>query len=129
MRLLVKKRGEITVFDISKIDKNFEVKSQIDKEDIKFYKIDEVPFKVYGVFKENGKYRRMPESAARKVSEGVYALHTNTAGGRVRFVTDSLYISINAVMDDLGKMSHFPLYDFGECRGACSEPQFSSQIS
>ncbi len=97
------------MFDISKIDKNFEVKSQIDKKDIKFYKIDEAPFKVYGVFKENGKYRRMPEDAARKVSYGVYALHTNTAGGRVRFVTDSPYIAINAVMDDLGKMSHFPL--------------------
>ncbi len=97
------------MFDISKIDENFEVKSQIDKKDIKFYKIDEAPFKVYGIFKENGKYRRMPEDAARKVSYGVYALSTNTAGGRVRFVTDSPYITINAVMDDLGKMSHFPL--------------------
>ena len=81
----------------------------MDKKDIKFYSIDHAPFKIYGVFKDNGKYRRMPEDVAQSVSEGVYTLHTHTAGGRVRFVTDSPYIVINARMDGLGKMSHFPL--------------------
>ena len=97
------------MFDISKVDNNFEIKTQIDKKDIKFYKIDEVPFKIYGVFRENGKYRRMPESVAKNVGEGVYTLHSNTAGGRVRFVTDSTYIAIHAKMDGLGKMPHFAL--------------------
>lgn len=97
------------MLDISKIDSNFIVETKIEKKDIKFYKIDEAPFKVYGVFKENGKYRRMPEDVARSVSEGVYILHSNTAGGRVRFVTDSSYIAIHAKMDYVGKMSHFAL--------------------
>ena len=93
--------------DISKIDKNFEVKSKIEKDDIKFYDVDESPFKVYGIFKENGKYRRMPENVAKKVNNGVKNLHANTAGGRVRFVTNSPYIAIHAEMDGLGKMPHF----------------------
>lgn len=97
------------MFDISKVDNNFEVETQIDKKDIKFLKIDEAPFKIYGVFKEKGKYRRMPDNIARKVGEGVYLLHTNTAGGRVRFTTDSPYIAIHAKMDGLGKMPHFAL--------------------
>lgn len=97
------------MFDISKVDGNFTIETKIDKKDIKFYKIDEVPFKLYGVFRENGKYRRMPESVAKSVSEGVYALHSNTAGGRVKFVTDSSYIAINVKMDGLGKMPHFAL--------------------
>ncbi len=97
------------MFDISKVDSNFKIKSQIDKKDIKFYKIDDYPFKIYGIFKEKGKYRRMPENIAREVSEGVYALHTNTAGGRVRFATDSPYIAIYTQMDGLGKMPHFAL--------------------
>ncbi len=97
------------MFDISKVDNNFEIETQIDKKDIKFFKIDEAPFKIYGVFKEKGKYRRMPDNIARKVSEGVYLLHTNTAGGRVRFTTDSPYIAIHAKMDGLGKMPHFAL--------------------
>jgi len=95
--------------DISKIDSNFAVVTKIEKEDIKFYNIDDEPFKIYGVFRENGKYRRMPENIAKKVSEGVYCLHTNTAGGRVRFVTDSPYIAIHTTMDGFGKMPHFAL--------------------
>ena len=97
------------MFDIAKVDKNFIIKTEIDKKDVKFYKIDEAPFKIYGVFRENGKYRRMPESVAKSVSEGVYALHANTAGGRVRFVTDSPYVAIYAQMDGLCKMPHFAL--------------------
>lgn len=93
--------------DISKIDKNFAIKTGIEKKDIKFYNADEKPFKIYGIFRENGRYRRMPESAAQKVSEGVFALHTNTAGGRVKFVTDSSYVAVFAKMDGLGKMPHF----------------------
>ena len=93
--------------DISKLDKNFEVKTSINRDDIKFYNADNSPFKIYGVFRENGKYRRMPESVAKTVSAGVYGLHANTAGGRVRFTTDSLYIAINTKMENIGKMPHF----------------------
>ncbi len=92
---------------IYEIDKNFEIKTNINKKDIKFYSIEEAPFKVFGIFKENGKYRRMPEETAKKVSENVYLLHTHTAGGRVKFITDSDYVAINAQMDGLQKMPHF----------------------
>lgn len=97
------------MFDISKIDSNFAIETKLDKEDIKFYNVEESPFKVYGVFKDDGKYRRLPETVAKSVSEGVYGLHADTAGGRVKFVTDSPYIAISAVMDGIAKMSHFPL--------------------
>lgn len=93
--------------DIAKADKNFEVKTKIDKDDIKFYSVEEEPFKVYGVFKENGKYRRIPEKLAVQVSDGVYQLHANTAGGRVKFKTNSTYVAIHVEMDGLGKMPHF----------------------
>lgn len=94
---------------ISNIDSNFKVETDLKKEDIKFYNSTEAPFQVYGVFMENGKYRRLPEKIAASVSEGVYALHTNTAGGRVRFKTDSQYVAVSAKMDYIGKMPHFPL--------------------
>ena len=92
--------------DISKIDKNFEVKTSIDKEGIKFYDVDEAPFKIYGVFRENGKYRRIPENVAKSVSEEVYVLHTNTSGGRVKFLTNSKYIAIKAEMDGISRSPH-----------------------
>lgn len=95
--------------DITSIDKNFIVKTDIEKDDIRFYNVDDEPFKVYGIFKENGKYRRMPGDVAKNITRGIDALHTNTAGGRVRFKTDSQYIAIHAKMDGLIKMSHFAL--------------------
>ncbi len=96
--------------DISKIDNNFSARCGVSsKADIRFYNVEEEPFKVYGVRKENGLFRRMPEDVAKKVSEGVYYLHTNTAGGRVRFRTDSPYIAIRAEMSCVGKMPHFAL--------------------
>lgn len=94
--------------DVSKIDKNFSVNTQIQREGLRFYNIEQQPFAVYGVQMDDGRYRRLPESVAKATSEGVLQLHTNTAGGRVRFVTDSPYIAISAKMDGLGKMPHFP---------------------
>ena len=95
--------------NISKVDRNFAVKTDIYKKDIQFYNSEEAPFKIYGIFKENGKFRRMPESVAKTVSEGVYILHTHTAGGRVRFVTDSAYIAINVKSDGMSRSPHNPL--------------------
>ncbi len=95
--------------DIASVDKNFAVPSGIQRNDIRFYDPLKAPVSVHGVFWEDGKYRRMPESVAATVSDGVYKLHTHTAGGRVRFVTDSPYIAIHAEMGSLGKMAHFAL--------------------
>ena len=95
--------------DISELDPNFAVKPAIEKSGMSFYSIDDEPFRIYGVFKENGCYRRMPESTARLVSDGVYSLSANAAGGRVRFKTDSEHISVIVKMNSIGKMPHFPL--------------------
>lgn len=95
--------------DISKIDKNFSVKTNIKRDGMVFHSAEESGFKVYGIFRENGRYTRMPEAAAKSVSDGVYALHGNSSGGRLRFKTDSPYVALSAVLekDNVGKMPHF----------------------
>lgn len=95
--------------DISKVDKNFIVDTKIDKADIKFYDVKEAPFKVYGVYHTGERFIRLPSEVAKKVSDGVYSLHSHAAGGRVRFKTDSPYIAIYAKIPYPGKMSHFAL--------------------
>lgn len=94
---------------ITDVDKNFKINSAIQKDDVEFFDIRNSPFKIYGVFHEGGKYRRLPQKVAAETNEGVEFLHKNTAGGRVRFATDSDYVAIYAVMSDLGKMPHFAL--------------------
>ena len=89
--------------DMAQIDRNFAVKSELGKDDIRFYNVEEEPFRVHGVFKENGQYRRMPREVAVEVSRGVLLLHMRTSGGRVRFRTDSAYIAIKAEMNVISR--------------------------
>ena len=107
--------------NIDKIDENFKIETKIEKEGIRFYDSSEAPFVCYGLIREGGIFRRMPAAVAERVSAGVNSLHTNTAGGRVRFRTDSPYIAIHVKCGWLSNFMHcarsglagFDLY-FGE---------------
>lgn len=97
---------------LEKIDKNFSIPKTIEKDDIVFYNVLSSPFKIHGLIvpkNENEILRRMDSDVAKKVSEGVDRLHTCTAGGRVRFITDSPYIAIRAAMSNIHKIPHMPL--------------------
>ena len=87
------------MIDITSLDTNMTVSGAIPseiKENFVFYNIDSSPFSIHGVFKENGHYVRMPSAVARTVSKRVYELNDCTAGGRIRFMTDSKRIAIHA---------------------------------
>lgn len=106
---MLKNKRRDTVKNISQIDRNFAIQTSLNQKNMKFYDIADKSFDIYGVFYENGVYRRIPKKIAEAVSEGVFNLHTNTAGGRVRFVTDSEYVAVKSYMIDIGKMPHFAL--------------------
>lgn len=94
---------------IEEIDSNFKVNPSIGKTDVKFYDVLEEPFAVYGVFFQDGQYRRLPEAVAKTVNDGVLELHHHTAGGRVRFRTDSTYVAMHMESPFFSRMSHFPI--------------------
>lgn len=95
--------------DIAEIDKNFKVETEIDRPNLHFYDAEMNPFRIYGLLRENDRFCRMPGAVAKEASEGVHTLHTNTAGGRVRFVTNSAYVAISAEMDGVSRGPHMPL--------------------
>ena len=97
------------VQDIGKIDKNFAIKSKIDKLDVVFYDAGNAPLRIYGVAFDGSCYRRLPESVAAAVSNRVHTLSGHTAGGRVRFATDSPYVAIRAAMPIISRMGHFSI--------------------
>lgn len=95
---------------IEQIDKNFAIPSDFEMEDMSFFDVLNKPFKIYGLMHDkDGCFMRMDEKTAKSVSEGVYALFRNTAGGRVRFRTNSNKIAISAQYNSIGRMSHFAL--------------------
>lgn len=96
----------MTEKDISSIDENFALEKEINKNGMNFYNVKNKPFKVFGVFAEDGDYCRIPKSVAKTVSEGVYTLNFHTAGGRVKFKTNSNKISVIAKQTHISKMPH-----------------------
>jgi len=96
--------------DLSQIDKNLAVNTAITETDIEWYDVREAPFEVCGVFYDNdeGAYLRFPRAVSKTVSPNVDALNFKTAGGRVRFKTDSDYIAIAVELPDSNRMAHMP---------------------
>lgn len=94
--------------NLEKIDKNFAVNTKLNERDIKFYNVKEKPFDLYG-FYDNKSFTRLPKDVAENTNEGVFALYTNTAGGRVRFSTDSKYIAIYVKYPSVERKPQMPL--------------------
>ena len=80
-------------------------------ENTEFYDVREGIFDLYGLLPpvEGEQFRRVPADVAEATSEGVAGLAKNTAGGRVRFITDSGYVAIHAELPDFWCMDHFAL--------------------
>lgn len=93
--------------DISQIDKNFKI-SAVNEPDAVFYNVKEDPFDLYGFYDPKGQdvFKRLPDHIAKATNPGVNGLYTNTAGGRVRFSTDSLYVIIRAIQPRFTEFGH-----------------------
>lgn len=95
---------------IEEIDKNLAVKTAIEKENICFYDCRSALFEINGLIipEGDGKFLRLPQDIADKTNQGVADLNPHTAGGRLRFKTDSSYIAINAKTTSMSRMPHMP---------------------
>ncbi len=97
---------------IQEIDRNFALKDYLKKENTTAHNVLSAPFSLHGLIPpqySGDVFHRLPLLTADSVSEGVKALYGNCAGGRVRFCTNSSYISVLAKMGTVGKMPHFAL--------------------
>lgn len=97
--------------EIETIDPNFKVTTTLNEPDLRYYDARKAPFQIYGLSdpRKGPVFKRMPDSVAASVSEGVKNLNASTTGGRVRFSTDSNYIAIKAVMPALTAFPHMTL--------------------
>ena len=97
--------------DLEKIDANFKVETAVGEKDVVFYDVKNAPFDLYGFYSphtEQG-FKRLPDEIGLSVNEGVSVLYLNSAGGRVRFCTDSQYIAIRAEMSRVYYRPHMTL--------------------
>lgn len=74
------------------------INGDLTEPDLVWLNADQDPFSLHGVFFDEaaGCYLRMPAETGEKTSPRVNKLNYNTAGGRLRFCTDSPVIAIAA---------------------------------
>lgn len=68
-------------------------------QDITFYNVRKAPFSIHGLYKpeDGGQFLRIPEEIAKNTNKHIAdGLYRNTAGGRVRFATDSDTLVVRA---------------------------------
>ena len=97
--------------NIQDVYKNFKVETKLEEKDIIFYDVKDKPFDLYGFYsaEKNDQFIRLPHDLAKDVNEGVAGLYRHTAGGRVRFKTNSPYIAISAKLPLIQRFPHMPL--------------------
>lgn len=96
---------------ISDIDKNLKISDGVAPESAVWFDAKAEPFKLFGIFyeEETSQYTRMPKKVYDTVSQGVALLAPYTAGGRLKFKTNSPFIGIKAVMKNVEMMGHMTL--------------------
>lgn len=91
---------------ISDLDKNMKINTNITDKNIVFRHMDEAPFEVLGVSRYQNHYIRMDAEVASSLRTGVFDLAQHTAGGRVRFMTDSPYVALSCKIPPTANMYH-----------------------
>ena len=96
---------------LTEIDPNF-IPATLGNQEYLFRDCREDPFRIYGLIwpnEEDPFFTRMPRKVAKTVNDGVLSLCNCTAGGRVRFKTDSATVAIRAKMHNIYRGDHFPI--------------------
>ncbi|TLS50817.1 hypothetical protein FE782_18840 [Paenibacillus antri] len=77
------------------------------------------PFRLAGFpwIERDGKYRRLPLSSQTSIREPVHALADCTAGGQIRFTTDSPFLHLSVKLTAPADMYHMPAT--GQCGFDC----------
>lgn len=95
-------------FDLTKFDPNFITESQLPKE-LEWFNCQENPFSIHGLAEcTKERFWRLPEEIIDTISEGVGSLAKHTAGGRIRFRTDSPQVALRVQLLNQGIMAHMP---------------------
>lgn len=96
--------------NIGKIDPNFLIGSKFSIDDYDWRNAQDAPIEIRGLaVKEGSEYWRVPEEIAKATSDGVHQLSSHTAGGRIRFKTNSEKIALRVHSRHAFMMSHMPL--------------------
>ncbi len=90
--------------NIEDIDKNFKA-APITQADVVWHRVQQEPFSLHGVYyqpsqleNEYGSFMRFPQEVGEKINFNIQWFSSIVTGGRVRFMTNSPYVAVKAVV-------------------------------
>lgn len=90
-----------------KQEKTIKTNEPESRSELVYYNVNCAPFTVYGLQRdEKNGYVRMPLEIAKQISKDFEGLNNSTAGGRVRFSTDSTVVSVKCKLNGSWRMTH-----------------------
>jgi len=94
---------------IEEIDKNFAVNPS-NQDQVEFFNVLDEPFEVYGLpwIKEEKVFNRLPQAVSTRFNQSIRDLAVHTSGARLRFVTDSPFVTLKVTLTSGYDMSHMP---------------------
>lgn len=95
--------------NISDLDENMRILKP-DKDGLLWHNPAEKPFRLCGFnwYAQDRVFRRLPVKPQYQISENVEALCNHTAGGQIRFRSNSKRISLKVEILNIGRMDHMP---------------------
>ena len=120
------------ITDISKIDQRLAAPKESD-EDVRWIGADQEPITLHGVYfdEKNELYVRVPDEVAEATNPHIPTLAKMTAGGRIRFMTDSPFITIRATLPAFLPMPHMSLtgsHGFSVYADGCFQARYAPQV-
>lgn len=112
--------------NVEKYDKNMQI-NKVENRRMKWIDAKEEPFDIRGFawFAEEKKFRRLPISPKEKIPEAVDHLANCTAGGQIRFQTNSTKLSIRVKLSGKANMPHMTA--IGQCGFDCYIGEFGEE--
>ncbi|MCQ2433149.1 MAG: SGNH/GDSL hydrolase family protein [Clostridia bacterium] len=96
---------------LTELDPTLAPETILGRDDLVFVDVRRDPFRVYGLYdyKNEPRFIRIPKEIGDATNDGVKGLNYHTAGGRVRFATDSPVIAIRCKMNGQCYFPHMAL--------------------
>ncbi len=96
---------------IEDLDKNFKKEDTPLDDGLELHNVLDGKVSLYGIFydKERHSFARMPHSESKKYGFALDVLSSTTAGGRIRFSTDSFIVGVRVKWRYMVKMNNMPI--------------------
>lgn len=81
----------------------------IGRDDVEWYDVRKAPFQIFGLYHPETEpiFKRLPDEIGLNTNRGIKELYLESAGGRIRFSTDSEYVAVRVEYNFYYPSNHF----------------------